>query len=120
MIMFNRCRHFLAIVLLLALPLQSVAASAMLLCKMVHVNTDVIAAEHNHEHDEHNQSSEQGASSAHQCSACMVCSGFLALPVSMGVLFATHASYQYVEFRYGAHPKPNLEGPKRPPRALQA
>jgi hypothetical protein len=125
--MLSRSRHVIAVLLLLALPLQSIAASAMLLCKMVHASESTLTSA-NGLHDHMAQSlvagegpeSQQGhiekKPSAHQCSACMVCSGFLALPSASSMVKARPVSHQYVQVQFTAPMQLHLEGPKRPPR----
>jgi hypothetical protein len=126
--MFTRSRHVIAVLLLLALPLQSIAASAMLLCKMVHASESVpTSANGLHDHMAHQSlvageapESQQGhiekKPSAHQCSACMVCSGFLALPSASSMVTARPASHQYLQVQFTAPMQLHLQGPKRPPR----
>jgi hypothetical protein len=113
--------------LVLAMPLQGIAASSKLFCKSGHHSQ--IASQHekvNTQHDDHSHHSHQtGHSSseneanvneASQCSACSLCCNLSALPASIELRAESFESPALFEFDRRQAPAPLLEGPKRPPR----
>jgi hypothetical protein len=128
--------NFLACLLMLAVPLQGIAASTKLFCKSGHhsQNSSHHATMQSHHamseshgvndisnHGNHSVIESKASGQADgQCSVCGLCGNLSALPPSIDSLAESFKSPVLFEFTLVPPPAPFLEGPKRPPRLLFA
>lgn len=129
-----RLRSFLLWLVVLAVPLQGLAAATMLNCTATH-GAEAAAAGHD-DHDDHDHDHDHAAMAAvhddpaadagavhaadHKCSACAACHASIGLPVALPELPAIDAVQ--------AHPVPRASGGEpfltggleRPPRSTHA
>jgi hypothetical protein len=122
-------KRFFACLLLLAVPLQGMAAAVMLHCKADHHGQGISKtadSAHSHygmaqeAHDSHSSAQHAETNASAKCSACSVCCNLAALPTAFSALGSlTETASPFVT---NAYPNfgPVLEGPKRPPRLLFA
>lgn len=117
-------RMFMLWMLALALPLQGMAAVAMLHCgHQAPAQIDAHAGHGLHEGHVHDDASVTGShthSAGHSCSACAACCVALALPPAMPVLAAALTAPTSATTLVAPSPSFLTAGPERPPRSLHA
>jgi hypothetical protein len=126
--MFRTLQRLIICALLIAVPLQGITATAMLLCSpnvhnphqsSVHgdqLDTQAAAVNAAGTSSDHHSS----MNSTSQCSACSLCCNLLAIPPSMLAMNPSTEPQHYPTLNVSAPFGPIIEGPKRPPRGLQA
>jgi hypothetical protein len=128
-------RHFLLYALLLAIPLQGVTATAMMFCMSGHhsnvSSAKVVHPSDNHDANVHHQppvshaialsgDHHDGMNSGTKCSACSLCYNLLAIPNALPIIGTSFDAKDFSTANLNAPFGPVLEGPKRPPRSVQA
>jgi hypothetical protein len=140
--MCRNIRHLLLYALLLAIPLQGVTATAMMFClsghhsnassdKGVHPSDNLVIGQEHHDANVHHQppasqaiassgDHHDGMNSGTKCSACSLCYNLLAMPNALAIMGTTFDAKDYSIANLQTPFGPVLEGPKRPPRSVQA
>jgi hypothetical protein len=140
--MYRSIRYLFLYALLLAIPLQGVTATAMMLCtsghhsnvssaKVVHPSDNLVNPHDNHDAQVHHQPAasqaiasagdhHDGMNSSTKCSACSLCYNLLAIPNALPIVGTSFDAKDYSIANLHAPFGPVLEGPKRPPRSVQA
>jgi hypothetical protein len=133
--MLVKVRSLLSFLLVLAIPLQGIAANTMVFCKTTHHasqtakrsihQTSVQAQSHNMLNEADAKTSDHAnhprdAARSSQCSACHFCCHFSALPSYLSIEVAPPTASDIPIFTTSAPLGPVLAGLKRPPRLLLA